>query len=293
MTGEMGDISSMSNEQLRNELSTSGLGSIPAITSSTRKIYEKKLASLRAEKGGRRRRETIFQERDSSPGHRREETSYQERNSPPVHRRREISFQERDSSPGRRREEPRSLGYDSSSASSRREETSFQERDSSPGHRREEPRSMGGWDSSSASSRLGGTDTQERDSSPGRRRRETNFQERDSSPDSSRYREFENQEYTRYRYRQPPLQYSGLPSPHTFLNQIRSQQSSTPKSRPWNARVKWITGRVISKLGLIAPIVVILVVLGAFYYTASPVFPVALEDDDGPTPVEREYFDDI
>lgn len=51
MTGEMGDISSMSNEQLRNELSTSGLGSIPAITSSTRKIYEKKLASLRAEKG--------------------------------------------------------------------------------------------------------------------------------------------------------------------------------------------------------------------------------------------------
>jgi len=288
----MGDISSMSNEQLRNELSTSGLGSIPAITSSTRKIYEKKLASLRAEKGGRRRRETIFQERDSSPGHRREETSYQERNSPPVHRRREISFQERDSSPGRRREEPRSLGYDSSSASSRREETSFQERDSSPGHRREEPRSLG-YDSSSSSSRLGGTDTQERDSSPGRRRRETNFQERDSSPESSRYREFENQEYTRYRYRQPPLQYSGLPSPHTFLNQIRSQQSSTPKSRPWNARVKWITGRVISKLGLIAPIVVILVVLGAFYYTASPVFPVALEDDDGPTPVEREYFDDI
>jgi len=212
----------------------------------------------------------------------------------PGRRREETSFQERDSSPGRRREEPSSRGWDSSSASSRLGETDNQEKDSPPtrvGIRREEPRATGFQErDSSPGHRRREISYQERDSSPGRRRRETSYQERDPS-DSSRYEEFENQEFTRYRYR--PLQLSsGLPSPHTFLNQIRSQQSSTPKSRPWNARVKWITGRVLSKLGLVVPIVVILVVLVAFYCTASPVFPVGFEDD-GPITTEEEYFDDI
>jgi len=96
-----------------------------------------------------------------------------------------------------------------------------------------------------------------------------------------------------------------LSSPRSILMQARSQQSSTPKSRPWNARVKWITRKVLSKLSLIVPVSVILLILVVYYYRLSTslpsLFPIGSVSLDGDVttvrmgPISEEYnsFDEI